>query len=179
MLDLDNKTAVEVMLNGETLNITEVEVQQNGILTTVWRAIKHIYKNGVLTDGITIINLSNTNGTLYAGVGDEPDDGDDESTTLDAYIRNIDCTNYKYIDVTLEHRAYYNYGDAYIKYGIGPANIMLNDGEGTKTSTVTLDVSSLSGVQSISFYLYTKNKSSEPTWHADAHIKISEIKLRN
>ena len=140
---------------------------------------KTIFANGTFADGITISSLSNTNGILYAGVDDEPDDGEDESTTLTAYISNIDCSDYKYINITLEHNAYVNYGDAYIKYGIGSVNTTLNNAEGTKTSIITLDISSYSGAQSICFYLYTKNKSSESTWHASAWIKISEIKMHN
>lgn len=148
----------------------------NGVV--VWTAVKYIYQNGVLASGVTLSNLSNTNKTLYVGISDEPDDEEDHSTNLTVYVNNIDCTDYQYVDITLEHRAYVDYGSAYIKYGVGSANIMLNDDEGTKTSTVTLDVSSYTGMQNICFYLYTKNRSSEPTWGASAHIKITEIKLR-
>lgn len=41
MLDLDNMTAIDIVLNGQAISLTEVEVIKGGVTTTVWRAHTH------------------------------------------------------------------------------------------------------------------------------------------
>lgn len=178
MLDLDNMTTIDVILNGQTIALTEVEVIKNGVATTVWRAEQYIFQNGTLASGLSLSNFTNTDGYLHAGVGADDIDVSYDTT---AQIQNIDFTNYSKLDIVLDYNNYANFGSSDACYGIDNCwTTELPDSNNERiTTTITIDISSYTGTHYIGFGLTCENNSSEPTWGASSNVWISEIKLYN
>ena len=176
MLDLDNMTAIDVVLNGSTIALTEVEVIKNGVTTTVWRAEFYVFQNGTLASGISLNALSNSGGYLQAGIGAD----NHESADTQVSVQNIDFTNYSKMDIVLNYNAGANYGSGTVAYGIDSYWTTALPGSYAWTSTtITLDISSYTGTHYIGFGLAAENNSSEPTWGAWANIQIAQIRLYN
>ena len=177
MLDLDNMTAIDVVLNGSTIALTEVEVIKNGVATTVWRAEFYVFQNGTLASGITNSGFEGSGASLHLGIGADNNSEDSAS----AKIQNVDFTNYSKIDIVLDYQNYANYGNSTVSYGIDNCwtTGLQNSNNNTITKTITIDISSINGTHYIGFGVWAENKSSEPTWHASANIWIKEIRLYN
>lgn len=176
MLDFDNMTAVDVILNGQTISLTDVEVIKGVVTYQLWRAEKYIFQNGTLASGISLNGLSNSGGYLQAGIGA----GNHESADTQVSVQNIDFTNYSKMDIVLNYNAGANYGSGTVAYGIDSYWATALPGSNKWTSTtITIDISAYTGTHYIGFGLSAENKSSEPTWHAWANIQIAQIRLYN
>lgn len=162
------------------LNITKIRRRSD--MAILWSAEEFVFQNGVLTDGVSYQKFTNSNGYLGAYV--EAEQGEDPpyvASIMAFIVFDFDCTNYNYIDITLDYQMYANYGEATINYGLnGYLPTRLPDSNNSKVNTtITLDISSYSEVNSIGFALYAKNESSNPSWGASSSVWIKEIKLYN
>ena len=93
-------------------------------------------------------------------------------------------TNYSKIYISSTAYRVNNHGDAYCTVGIDTPHtynfITDANGEGENvTSTITIDVSSYTGVHSLQFYLYAYSRSSYTGYHSAVNLGITEIKLYN
>lgn len=143
----------------------------------IWSAEEFVFQNGTLASGIINGGFTLSDGYLHLGVGADNNDEADASAT----IQNIDFTNYSKLDIVVDYKNYVNYGDSSVAYGIDncwTTALPFSDNE-TITTTITLDISTYTGTHYIGFGVWAENKSSEPTWHADANVWIKEIKLYN
>lgn len=160
------------------LNITKIRRRSD--MAILWSAEEFIFQNGVLADGTAYQNFTNSNGYFYAYVETEQGEDPPYDARKSALI-SFDFTDYDYIDITLDYNTYANYGGASINYGIdGYTPSQLPHSNNNRVNmTVTLDISSYSGVHSIDFVLYALNESSEPSWGASSSIWIKEVKMYN
>lgn len=154
-------------------DLKSIYVRKNGIETLIWLACKYIYQNGTLADGTTYQHFTNTDGCFYSCA----DVGSDDSTTTYALV-SFDFTGYDYVDITLDYQTYAFFGDAHIFYGFdGYTPTQLTDSNDRVSTTITLDISSYTGVHSIDFKLQATSDSD--TYGATSSIWIKEIRLYN
>ena len=139
-------------------------------LRAAFPELAYVFRNGTLAEEVEYQNFTNTDGYLYAYV--ETEQGEKSENTF----ISIDFTGYDHMDITLD---YNTYGGASINYGIdGETTTQLPHSNSSRfNTTITLDISSYSGVHSIDFVLYAVNESSEST--SSSSIWISEMKLYN
>lgn len=135
-----------------------------------------VFKDGILNSDVTNNGFTIQEGYLWAGVGAD----NDESEHAEVKLLNIDMTNFSKVDIELDYNAGANYGSADVKYGIDATQTyQLDDSDSRVSTTITMDISTYTGTHWLGFYLYAKNKSSEPTWGAWANVWIKSIKLYN
>ena len=144
----------------------------------------YVFQNGSLGSGISVSGASISGNIIYAGVGSGADDeGNAEVDDLTVTISGIDLTNYNKLYISTTSELYNHYGEAYCNVGIDNTNtrfFTVNSGTGTGeqfTNTITLDVSSYTGVHSLKFYLYARSDSSYSGYHSVCRLGITEIKL--
>lgn len=153
------------------------KIRRRSDMAVLWSAEEFIFQNGFLIDGV-----SNNGFTLigeYLHLEADADNHDEADAS--AAIQNIDFTEYDRLDITLDYQNYANYGDSEVCYGVdGYWNTKLPDSHNERiTTTITIDISQYNGMHYIGFGVWAENKSSEPTWIANANVWIKEIKLYN
>lgn len=171
-LNLSNITKIS---GRSGLNITKIRRRSD--MAILWSAEEPIYQNGTLASGINANNFTTRDGYLFVCVGADNHEEADNSARLE----NVDLTNYSKLDIVVDYNTYANYGDSSVSYGIDNCwNTGLpNSNNNVVTTTITIDVSSYTGIHYIGFGVWARNDSSEPTWGAWADLWIKEIRLYN
>ena len=140
----------------------------------------YAFANGSLGSGVSLSNMSVTNGAIYAHVGCS----EQSSESLTAKVNGIDMTGFTTLTFRYALAKYVYYGENSLKYGVDSATMSMNvdglatdiyDGSALSYNTATIDVSSLSGTHPLVFVMNVESKSD--TYPAELNIHISEIKL--
>lgn len=164
------------MSKGRVLGHDISRIRSNGV--DVWTNSVTIYDATYNDSGILVSeNVKNTDYVTTASENyTQTQQGTEPPYTSQSTKTILELTEaskkYKYAKVTLQCRAYANYGDVEIYFN----NSLVCKADNTLTTTVYIDLSqTLTGTS----YISAENRSSEPTWGASGRIAVSNVVLVN